>query len=91
MEATDKFSNWEAHQHIAHRNDYRFLFELGPSKPLVEFLAQTEVPLGPLQELNRGTGIPIDTLKSWTRICGVIHRLYLIPSPRMCADQGTRK
>jgi hypothetical protein len=36
-------------------------------KPLVEFLAQTEVPLGSLQELDRGTGIPIDTLKSWRK------------------------
>jgi hypothetical protein len=33
-------------------------------KPLVEFLAETEVPLGSLQELNRGTGIRVDTLKS---------------------------
>jgi hypothetical protein len=33
----------------------------------VEFLAQTEVPLGSLQELNRGKGIPIDTLKSWRK------------------------
>jgi hypothetical protein len=55
MEATDEFSNWEARQHIAHRNNYRFLFESVAMKPLVEFLGQTEMPLGSLQELNRET------------------------------------
>jgi hypothetical protein len=34
-------------------------------KPLVEFLALTEVSLGSLQELKKsGTRIPIDTFKS---------------------------
>jgi hypothetical protein len=36
-------------------------------KPLGEFLAQTEVPAGSLQELSRGTAISIDTLKSWRK------------------------
>jgi hypothetical protein len=67
MEATDEFSNWEAHHHIAHRNNYRLLFEPREMKPLVEFLAQTEVPGASRQELNRGTRIPIDTLKHWRK------------------------
>jgi hypothetical protein len=67
MEAIDEFSNWEAHQHIAHHNNYLFLFESGATNPLLEFLAQAEVPLASLPELNKGTGIPIDTLKSWPK------------------------
>jgi Mlc titration factor MtfA (ptsG expression regulator) len=79
MEAIDEFSNWKGHQHIAHRNNHRFLFESGAMKPLVEFLAQIEVPLGSLQDLNRGTGNPIDTLKSW---CKNLRRdLQTVPYP----------
>jgi hypothetical protein len=77
MEATDEFSNWEGHQHIAHHNNGRFLLELGAMNLPLEFLAQTEVPLGSLQKLNRGTGIAIDTLKSWHK--NLRHDLQIVP------------
>jgi hypothetical protein len=60
----DSYVAWQVRQAVAHRANYRGLFESRAIQPLVECLSPQQVPAGCLRHLHVETKILIKTLES---------------------------